>query len=90
MKFCKWAHPKTGAVRLYVNGNFGFGVKVFVVDGGTTGHYSAGFPEIVVRADHMIGQSQVDSISDQIDEFVKQARPSDVNPTWADYLSLAQ
>lgn len=90
MKFCKWVHPKTGAVRIYINGSFGFGIKVYVVDGGTTGHYGAGFPEVVIRSNSMIGQSTVDQINDMIDEHVKQAVPSDVNPTFADYLSLAK
>ncbi len=90
MKFNKWVNQKTGEVRIYVNGAASYGVKVYVVDGGTTGHFSAGFPEVVVRSDSMIGQSEVDRISDMIDEHVKQAVPSDANPTFADYLSLAK
>ena len=90
MKFKKWVNPKTGEARIYVNGAASYGIKVYIVDGGTTGHYSAGFPEVVVRADHMIGQSEVDQISGMIDEHVKQAVPSDVNPTFSDYLKLAQ
>jgi len=90
MKFFKWQHPKTGQIRIYVNGDFGDGIKVYVVDGGTTGHYSAGFPEVVVRAEQMIGQSEVDRITDEIDEHVKKAVPSDLNPTYGDYLSIAK
>lgn len=91
MKFCTWTHPKTGATRIYING-LDSGLSVFVVDGRTTGHYPANFPEIIIKAKdgRLIGQSQVDSITDAIDEFVRQARPSDVNPTFADYLALAQ
>jgi hypothetical protein len=93
MKFAKWINTKTNQTRIYVNGNFGYGIKVFVVDGGPSGTNkfgSEGFPEIVINADFMIGQSKVDSISDQIDEFVKNAVPSEVNPVFNDYLSLTK
>ena len=89
MKLNRWANPKTGEVRVYVNGAASYGVTVYVVDGGTTGHYSAGHPEIVVRSDNMISQSEMDRIVNMIDEHVQRARPSDVNPTFADYLALA-
>ena len=89
MKFSKWQHPKTGAVRVYINEDFGYGVKVYAVDGGATGHYEAGFPEVVVRSNDLIGQSKVDRIMDTIDEYVKTARPSDHNPRFDDYLALA-
>jgi len=90
MKFCKWVHPKTGAVRVYVNG-VDSRVSVFVVNGGASGKYPDGFPEIVVKGKDgvWLNQSDIDSIMDEIDEHVKVARPPEVNPIFADYLALA-
>ena len=95
MRFTKWVNPKNSQVRVYVNGSdfASHGVKVFVLDGGPSGtdkFASEGFPDIRIQADFMISQSQVDSIMNEIDDFVKAAVQSDVNPVFADYLSLAQ
>ena len=90
MKFCKWQHPKTGQTRIYVNGAFGFGVKAYAVDGGDTGNYRAGYPELVIKCEAGMSVSDEDRIKDMIDEYVKQAVPSDVCPTFSDYLSLAK
>ena len=95
MKFNKWVNPKNGQTRIYVNGSFGYGIKVYVVDGGDTGHFPPGFPEIVVRAQHLIGQSQLDSIIDEIGEEVEKSiggrdRESFTSPKFSDYLNLAK
>ena len=98
MKFQKWINPKNNEVRVYISGVAEYGISVFVVDGATTGHYEAGFPEIIVRAKGgafglLIGQSQIDDISDRIDRFVDENRPEQpsqwVCPKFSDYLSLA-
>lgn len=91
MKFAKWTHPSNGSTRIYVNGAAAFGISVFVVDGSTTGHYSEGFPEIIVRAKdgRLIGQSEIDRIVDAIDAEVQRLVPSEKAPTFGDYLSLA-
>jgi hypothetical protein len=89
MKFQKWQHPKTDEVRIYVNGAAGFGVKVYVVDGGVTGHYPADFPEVVVRADHMIGQSQVDAIMNDVEQHVCEALSLDRGMKYSDIVKLA-
>lgn len=95
MKFQRWINPKNDQVRIYVNGAADHGISVFVVDGGNTGHYSAGYPEIVVRAKdgRLIGQSQIDEIADRIDRFVDENRPVQpspwVCPNFSDYLALA-
>jgi hypothetical protein len=94
MKLKKWVNPKTNETRIYVNGAAGYGVSVFVVDGGTTGHYESGRPEIVVFAkDWAISQSEIDAIMDRVDQFVDENRAEQPTP-WAcpkfsDYLALA-
>ncbi len=89
MKFAKWTNPKNNQTRIYVNGAASYGISVYVVDGSTTGNYSENFPEIVIYSkDVYLSQSQKDSIIDAIDAEVQQLVPSDVAPTFNDYLSL--
>jgi hypothetical protein len=91
IKLKKWT-GKNGKTRVYVNG-LGYGINAYVVDGGETGHYSEGYPEIVVRSDSGLSGSDVDRIVDDIDAFVRLHRKQLENgraPTFSDYLSLAQ
>jgi hypothetical protein len=69
-------------------------VAVFVVDGGDSGRYEAGHPEIVVRAkDWEISQSEIDAIVDRVDRFVDENRPTQpvpwTCPRFSDYMALA-
>lgn len=95
MKFAKWINPKTNEVRVYINGAAS-GFKVFAKDGGDCGCYPAGHVELVVRsADaRLIGQSQIDEITNEIDRFVDENRPQQpspwVCPKFNDYLALAE
>ena len=92
ISFNKWV-GKDGKIRIYVNG-IGYGLTAYVVDGGETGHYESGFPEVVVRAKNgrLVGQAEVDRIVDEIDEFVESRRTVPTPwraPRWEDYLAVA-
>jgi len=87
MSLSKWVHPRTGDVRVYVHG---LGASVYVVDAGIADDCAAGLPQVVVNTKGPSNPAtDVDAFAAAIAEFVKQNCPSDLNPTWADYLSLA-
>jgi hypothetical protein len=92
LKFKKWT-GKNGQVRIYVNG-LKYGIRAYVVDGGTTGNYPDGHPEIVVRSDDgYLSQSEIDRLMNEIDDFVEQHRQQPEPwraPKFNDYLALAQ
>lgn len=89
MNFTKWTKPGTKLARVYVNGFSD--ATVYVVDGSTTGNFSAGYPETVVRGrcGDRLSQERIDQIMDIIDMRVQELRPSDKAPTFADYLAVA-
>jgi hypothetical protein len=69
MKLNVWEHPSTGQTRLYVDNALpAWEGKVYIVDGGSTGNYDPGFPEIVVQpaAGVYMSRASKDAIVDRV------------------------